>query len=83
MSILGVSKAVSTYFESKELFPWNERLYPFRIRLDKVFELNIPLKAFKGRISGINSSSNPIPMGVSIVPLSIDDAKLIISLNNE
>jgi hypothetical protein len=72
--ILGKSKALSTMFEDKNKFPWKDRLYPYRIKLTHVENMNIPSRNFIKKIGCVNGR---IPMGASIIPLSNEDEVII------
>jgi predicted RNA-binding protein len=75
-SILGMSRAASSMFEEKQMAPWNDRHYPFRVRISDVEETAIPSKAFVGKIAGIKKR---IPMGQSLIAISQSDLVKILS----
>lgn len=77
MRILGMCNVVSDIYEEEEKTPWNDRLYPFRVRTSKIKPINIRSKDFLGKISSIG---NRIPMGSSVIPLSNSDYEILMSL---
>ena len=78
--ILGISKSTSSTFEEKKLFPWKDRIYPYRIEISEVEEVRVRSKEFIGKISSIK---NRIPMGTSLIPISRKDYETIRLLANQ
>jgi len=82
--IVGIYEVASNVFEESEYFPWEDRLYPYRIRIkpvsDDLKELPkpIPLEAFVGKVSKIKSPK--AFMGKSMVSFSEEDYEFIKSL---
>lgn len=82
--IVGIYEIVSEVFEDRRYFPWEDRLYPYRVRIRPLSEelkklpTPIPLKVIKGKLSKIKSSRSF--MGQSIVELTKEDFNLIKSL---
>lgn len=73
--VLGFCKVKSRMFEESRMTPWEDRLYPYRLRISHVKEANVPFKRFVGKIGGIKSR---IPMGVSLIPLCEGDLETIL-----
>jgi predicted RNA-binding protein len=76
--ILGKSKASSLMFKENKLSPWENRLYPYRIKISKIDQLYVPLRMF---INGISSIHGRIQRGASIIPLKKEDFDFIVSKN--
>jgi predicted RNA-binding protein len=74
----------SKVFEESTHRPWDDRLYPYRVRIkplsENLKELSkpIPLEAFVGKVSKIVSTKSL--MGKSMVPLTEEDYRFIKSL---
>jgi predicted RNA-binding protein len=74
----------SEVFEESTFRPWEDRLYPYRVRIEplsadlKELSEPIPLEAFVGKVSKIMCSKSL--MGKSMVPLTEEDYSFIKSL---
>jgi predicted RNA-binding protein len=72
--IVGVYKVVSHVFKSNSLEPWNDRLYPFRVRIEPLnkktveFDKVIPFRDIVGKAEKIKTLHSL--MGQSIIPIS-------------
>jgi predicted RNA-binding protein len=83
-SIVGVYEVTSKVFEESTYRPWEDRFYPYRVRIKplstdlKELSEPIPLEASVGKVSKIKSSQ-PF-MGKSMVPLTKEDYGFIKSL---
>lgn len=75
--ILGVSSAVSTIFRDNRKTPWRDRLYPYRIKVSEVQDINVRRIDFVGKIEGVKRR---VPMGASLISLGINDFEIIKSM---
>jgi predicted RNA-binding protein len=76
--ILGVSSVVSTIFKEKRKAPWRDRLYPYRIRVSEVQDINVRMTDCVGKIDGVKRR---VPMGASLILLGTNDLQTIKSLS--
>jgi len=83
-AIVGIYKVTSKVFEDRDPAPWEDRLYPYRIRIKpfsrelKELSKPIPLEAIAGKLSKVKHTRSM--MGKSMIRLTTEDFNFIKSL---
>lgn len=79
--VIGVYEAVSDTFETQELAPWSDRLYPYRVAIKPLSNITseliepIPFNKIIGKAEKIKSSYSLV--GRSLIPLSQEEYREI------
>jgi hypothetical protein len=72
-SVVGKAFAESSSYLTTEREPWDDRLYPYRVRISEVESFVARAKDFLGKVSVFKT----IPRGRSIVSISNEDLEVI------
>lgn len=80
MKILGKTIVSTEMFEEKTQMPWTDRLYPLRVRVEKLDPIRIRSKDFLGKISAVGKR---IPMGSSVIPITKEDYEILMDVTKK